>query len=239
MAFPTSATFWLEGLTASSVILVAVITGLISFYKSRKLNAKLLSYLGLTIFFIGLLYLGPFTDFMSVLITDINIEVPPFTIGIYGLLSYMWIGPAIVLAMYIGGELLTPKRKWIIVIVFAAIGVIFEYFLWFYTLETFNFDLPSPGNEVIDSSFVTTFPTFLLMALFIISVLVFNGIGFLIKGIKSTGVLRRKFILLGLGFIVFTVTGAGDSLVNPNIALVIVRLGMISSIILMYYGLKT
>ena len=176
---------------------------------------------------------------MSVLITDINIEVPPFTIGIYGLLSYMWIGPAIVLAMYIGGELLTPKRKWIIVIVFAAIGVIFEYFLWFYTLETFNFDLPSPGNEVIDSSFVTTFPTFLLMALFIISVLVFNGIGFLIKGIKSTGVLRRKFILLGLGFIVFTVTGAGDSLVNPNIALVIVRLGMISSIILMYYGLKT
>ena len=239
MAFPTSATFWLEGLTASSVILVAVITGLISFYKSRKLKAKLLSYLGLTIFFIGLLYLGPFTDFMSVLITDINIEVPPFTIGIYGLLSYMWIGPAIVLAMYIGGELLIPKRKWMIVAVFAAIAVIFEYFLWFHTLETFEFDLPSPGSEVIDSSFVTSYPTFLLMALFIISVLVFNGIGFLIKGIKSTGVLRKKFILLGLGFLVFTIAGAGDSLVNPDIALVIVRVGMISSIILMYYGLKT
>lgn len=239
MAFPTHPTFWLEGLTASAVILVGVIFGLISFYKSIKLKAKLLTYLGLAIFFIGFLYLGPFTDFLSVLITGVNIETPPFTIGIYGILSYVWIAPALILAMYIGGELLIPKRKWIIVIIYAILGIVFEYFLWTQTLSTFNFDLGTVGEEIIDSSFVRTSPAFLLMALFIISIVIFHGIGFLIKSRKSTGIIRKKFLLLGLGFIIFSIAGAGDSLVNPDLTLVIVRLAMISSIVLMYLGLKT
>ena len=56
MALPTSWTFWLEGLTASSVISVGIILGLISIIKARKLKAKLLTVLGLAIFFIGFLY---------------------------------------------------------------------------------------------------------------------------------------------------------------------------------------
>lgn len=236
MALPTSATFWLEGLTASSVILVGIILGLISIFKGRKLKAKLLTVLGLAIFFIGFLYLGPTTDFLTVIITGSNINSVIWGLGIYGILSYLWIAPALVLAMYIGGELLTPKRKWIIVIIYLVLGIVFEYFLWFNTSETFVIDL-LPG-EIIDSSFVTLYPTFLLMAFFILSILIFNGMGFLIKGIKSTGVLRKKFLLLGIGFIIFSVAGAGDSLVNPGIGLVIVRLAMISSIILMYLGLK-
>jgi hypothetical protein len=76
------------------------------------------------------------------------------------------------------------------------------------------------------------------MALFIISILIFHGLGFLIKGLKSTGVIKKKFLLLGIGFIVFSIAGAGDSLVNPGIGLVIVRLAMITSIVLMYLGLK-
>ncbi len=239
MAIPTHLTFWLEGLTASSVILVAVILGLISLFKSKKLGAKLLTYLGLTIFFIGLLYLGPFTDFLLVLITSSNINVPPFGIAFYGILSYLWIAPAIILAMYIGGELLIPKRKWILIIIYSILAVVFEWFLWTDTANTFQFDLPAPGEEIIDSNFNRTSPAFLLMVIFIASIIVFHGIGFISKSIKSTGVIKKKFLLLGIGFLVFSIAGAGDSLVNPDITLVIVRLGMISSIILMYYGLKT
>lgn len=236
MALPTSWTFWLEGLTASSVISVGIILGLISIFKARKLKAKLLTVLGLAIFFIGFLYLGPATDFLTVIITGFNLNSVIWGRGIYGILSYLWIAPALVAAMYIGGELLIPKRKWVIVIIYLVLGIVFEYFLWFHTAETFEIDI-LPG-EIIDSSFVTLYPTFLLMALFIVSILIFHGIGFLAKSIKSTGVLRKKFLLLGIGFIVFSVAGAGDALVNPGIMLVIVRLAMISSIILMYLGLK-
>ena len=237
MALPTSWTFWLEGLTASSVISVGIILGLISIIKGRKLKAKLLTVLGLAIFFIGFLYLGPTTDFLTVIITGSNITSEFWGLGIYGILSYLWIAPALICAMYIGGELLTPKRKWILVIIYLVLGIIFEYFLWFQTDNTFDIPPPLPG-EIIDSSFVMLYPTFLLMALFILSILIFHGIGFLIKAIKSTGVLRKKFLLLGIGFIIFSVAGAGDSLVNPGIGLVIVRLAMISSIILMYLGLR-
>ena len=174
MAFPTSATFWLEGLTASSVILVAVITGLISFYKSRKLKAKLLSYLGLTIFFIGLLYLGPFTDFMSVLITDINIEVPPF----------------------------------------------------------------NPG-DLINAEFVRNYITFYFVAIFLLSSLIFLGIGFAVKAKQSTGELRRKFLYLSLGFIIFVVCGALDSIVTLPVAIGVVRAVMMTFALWMYLGLKT
>ena len=236
MALPTSWTFWLEGLTASSVISVGIILGLISIIKGRKLKAKLLTVLGLAIFFIGFLYLGPTTDFLTVIITGSNITSEFWGLGIYGILSYLWIAPALVMAMYIGGELIIPKRKWILVIIYMVLGIIFEYFLWFQTDNTFVIDLV-PG-EIIDSSFVLLYPTFLLMALFILSILIFHGIGFLIKAIKSTGVLRKKFLLLGIGFIIFSIAGAGDSLVNPGIGLVIVRTAMISSIVLMYLGLK-
>ncbi|MHA1460020.1 MAG: hypothetical protein ACTSO8_00925 [Promethearchaeota archaeon] len=236
MALPTSWTFWLEGLTASSVITVGIILGLISIIKGRKLKAKLLTVLGLAIFFIGFLYLGPTTDFLTVILTGSNITSEFWGLGIYGILSYLWIAPALIMAMYIGGELIIPKRKWILVITYMVLGIVFEYFLWFQTDKTFDIDLV-PG-EIIDSSFVTSYPTFLLMALFILSILIFHGIGFLIKAIKSTGVLRKKFLLLGIGFIIFSIAGAGDSLVNPGIGLVIVRLAMISSIVLEYLGLK-
>ena len=236
MALPTSWTFWLEGLTASSVITVGIILGLISIIKGRKLKAKLLTVLGLAIFFIGFLYLGPATDFLTVIITGSNITSEFWGLGIYGILSYLWIAPALIMAMYIGGELILPKRKWILVIIYMILGIIFEYFLWFQTDNTFVIDLV-PG-EIIDSSFVTLYPTFLLMALFILSILIFHGMGFLIKAKKSTGVLRKKFLLLGIGFIIFSIAGAGDYFVNPGICLVIVRLAMISSIVLMYFGLK-
>ena len=234
MAIPTDPFFWLEGLSASAVIIVGVILGFISIIRASRLKAKLLIILGFAIIFMGFLYMGPFVDFLSVLITDSNIPE-----WLYPRLSYTWIAPAVILGMYIGGELLTPKRKWVIVGIFIVISAVYLYFLWGWDVyDNFEFDY-IPGEEIIDSSFKLLSPLFLLMVLIIISVLVFNGIGFLIKSGKSTGVLRKKFLLLGLGFVIFTVAGAGDSLVAPGIGLVIVRIGMITSVILMYLGLKS
>ena len=229
---------WLEGLTASGIILSAFIFGALSFYHAKKLNAKLLLYAGLIIVFIGLFWLGPFSDFLFVLITGHNLEPYPPVVGLYGLLSYVWVAPAITVAMYLGGELIMPKKKWYLIGVYTVLGVIFEYFLWFDTMGTFKFNPYISGSQITDSSFNTSSVAFLLVALFLVSVLIFEGIGFLIKAKQATGVLKKKFRFLSLGFTIFVVCGALDALVAPGPLLGIIRGVMMTFALWMYLGLK-
>jgi hypothetical protein len=226
---------WLDGLTATGIILSATIFGLLSFYRANKLGAKLLAWAGLTMFFVGFLWLGPFLDFIMVVFFHTNIT----PIYLYAILSYLWVAPALVVAMYLGGSLMFPKKKWIIVGIFVVLGLVFEYFLWFQTSESFTLTLINPGEDLIDASFVRTHPTFLMVALFLVATLILLGIGFFIKAKQATGDLRKKFIYLGLGFTIFVVCGALDSIVPPGIAIGFVRGVMMTFALWMYLGLKT
>ncbi len=225
----------LDGLTASGIILSATIFALLSLYKSIKLKAKLLTWAALTMLFIGFLWLGPFIDFILVIFTETNITPTP----LYSILSYMWVAPAIVVSMYLGGSLLIPKKKWFLVGSMIVLGVIFEYFLWFYTTDSFTWVLVTPGQDLIDASFVRAHPTFFLIAFFLVVSLVFLGFGFLLKAKQATGELRKKFIYLALGFIIFVVCGALDSIVPPGIAIGFVRGVMMTFALWMYLGFKT
>ncbi len=225
----------LDGLTATGIILSATFFALLSLYKSIKLKAKLLTFAALTMLFVGFLWLGPFIDFILVTFTGTNIT----PIYLYSLLSYLWVAPTLIVAMYLGGELLIPKKKWILVGAFIILGIIFEYFLWFQTNESFTWTLTNPGQDLIDASFIRDHPTFLLVALFLVSALVFLGIGFFIKAKQATGELRKKFFYLGLGFTIFVVCGALDSIIPPGIAIGFVRGLMMTFAFWMYLGLKT
>ena len=225
----------LDGLTASGIILSATIFALLSLYKSIKLKAKLLTWAAFTMLFIGFLWLGPFIDFILVTFTGTNITPTYF----YSILSYMWVAPALVVSMYLGGSLLIPKKKWFLVGSILVLGIIFEYFLWFQTTDAFTWVLVTPGQDLIDASFVRTHPTFLLIAFFLLVSLFFLGFGFLIKAKQATGELRKKFIYLALGFIIFVVCGALDSIVPPGIAIGFVRGLMMTFALWMYLGFKT
>ena len=225
----------LDGLTATGIILSATIFALLSLYKSIKLKAKLLTFAALTMLFVGFLWLGPFLDFILVTFTSTNIT----PIELYSLLSYTWVAPVLVVAMYLGGELLIPKKKWILVGAFIVLGTIFEYFLWFQTDQSFTWTLNNPGEGLIDASFIRDHPTFLLVALFLVTALVFLGIGFLIKAKQATGELRKKFIYLALAFIIFVVCGALDSILTLPVAIGFVRVVMMTFALFMYLGLKT
>ena len=189
----------------------------------------------LTIILIGLLWLGPTADFLKILMTDTNID----PVWVYPLLSYMWAAPAIILGMYIGGELLMPKKKWILVGIFIVISIAYEYFLFSNPQDSFEYVVPSPlGSDIIDtSSNYGNFTSYFLIV-FILSILIFNGFGFLVKAKQATGVLRKKFLYLSIGFIVFAIIVIFDSIVPPMIALFIVRFGIIVSSILLYLGIK-
>ncbi|MFX1587667.1 MAG: hypothetical protein ACFFC1_05905 [Promethearchaeota archaeon] len=225
---------WLNGISALGVLTINIIIGFYGLYKASKLKAKLLTVTALTIISIGLLWLGPTTDFINILINDTNID--PY---IYPLLSYMWAALGITLGMYIGGELLIPKKKWILVGIFLIMSIAYEYFLFSSPQLSFEYDIPTPGTDIIDTSSNYGYPTAYFLIVFILSILIFNGIGFLVKAKQATGILRKKFLYLAIGFIVFAIIVAFDSVVPPMVAVFIVRFGIIISSILIYLGIKT
>ena len=227
----------LNGISALGVVSVNLLIGFYSLYKANKLKAKLLTVTSLTIIFIGLLWLGPTVDFIKILLIDgTNIE----PVWVYPLLSYMWAAPGITLGMYIGGELLMSKKKWILVGIFLVISIAYEFFLFWDPVSSFKFTVPAPlGSDLIDTSSNYSYFTSYFLIVFILSILIFNGIGFLVKAIQATGVLRKKFLYLSFGFIVFAVIVTFDSVFPPMVALFYVRFGVIISSILLYLGIRS
>ncbi len=217
-------------------MLIGCIVGLFIVYKAKKLGANLLFYLGMLAILAGLAFLGVFLDFLTVIFTEKNMDNP---YGLVGLLSYIWVGPLIVLAIHIGAELMVPKKKWHITSIYLVLMIIFEIILFLNPLESLNFVYPSKSGEaLIDYNLKLTTPAGILMIIFLASVILFLGIGFLIKAIQATGDIRKKFLFLSLGVFLYSIFGLFESLTEPGVALIFIRLGYISGPVFMYFGLK-
>jgi len=227
---------WIDGITASGVVVFGIVIGLFFFYEARKRKAKLLVFLGLANLFAGLMFLGVFLDFLFVLILGQNI----INNGIVALLSYIWFGPVILSAMYIGAELIAPKLIIPIITIFLIISIIFEIVIFIDPGNSFNF-IPSipkpPSKNLIDYNVNLLTLAGILMGGLLLPVLVFLGFGFLYKAFQSSGEIRKKFLLLSAGSIFFCIFGLLEGLTAPGILVIFVRLGYASSFILMYFGL--
>ncbi|MFW9898892.1 MAG: hypothetical protein ACFFDO_06495 [Candidatus Thorarchaeota archaeon] len=228
---------FVDGITATGIILFSVIFGIISFYHARKLEAKLLGVAGLVMINIGLFWLGPATDFFMVMLTGKNISPE----HLYGWLSYVWVAPGVIGAFYLGSELMIPEWKKVIVGIYTVLGIIFEILIWTNPIGptgAFEFN-PYAEGDLIDSSFNRSNLAFYLVAIFLVSVLVFLVIGFAIKAKQAMGELRKKFTYLFIGFLIFFICGLADSLFAPGLYLGIWRGAMMTFAVWMYLGLKT
>ena len=235
MAIDLDLNGWIDGITASGVVVFGIVIGIFFFYKSRKRKAKLLAYLGMAILFAGLMFLGVFLDFLFVLIVQQNIV----NNGTVALISYIWFAPVIISAMYIGAELLTPKIKKPIFIIFFILSFIFEVIIFIDHINSFKFNpaIPLPPDNLIDYNVNLLSLAGILMGGLLLLVLVFLGLGFLYKAFQSSGVIRKNFFLLSAGSISFCIFGLLEGLIAPGPLVIFVRLGYVSSFILMYYGL--
>ena len=157
---------------------------------------------------------------------------------IYVWLSYIWIAPAVTIALYLGAELMVPEKKKIIVGIYAVLGIIFEILLFSMPYEVFTFGDPAPG-DLTDSGFNRLNPAYWLIVLFLLSLLIFLAIGFAIKAKQATGELRKKFLYLSIGFLIFFICGVADGLFLPGIYLAAWRGAMMTFALFMYLGLKT
>jgi hypothetical protein len=228
---------WSNGITASGVFLFSCLFGLFFIYKSLKRKSRLLFMLGLVYFCAGLVYIGDTLDFITVLVTSENIANPMVYIG---LLNWMWFPGAVVPAMYIGAELIVPKQKWIIIIVYLVLGIVFEVFLFLDPTAAITFDIPTdiPPTDLINDNLVFESIPSLIALVFLLSILLFLGIGFLSKGIKSSGDIKKKFFSLSAGAFIYTIGAVFDGLLEPGFYLIFVRAAMILSAFFFYYGLK-
>ena len=228
---------WIDGITASGVLIFGVIFGLFFIYRAKKTKAKLLTYLGLANMLAGLMFLGVFIDFLFVLITNENIVNNS---GIVAILSYIWFAPVMITAMYIGAELLTPSKKKYIVLISIIISLVFEILIFMDPLGSFNFDpIPPtlPTENLIDYNVNLMTFAGIIMGIMLIAVLIFLGLGFLYKGFQSSGVIRKNFLLLSVGSICFCIFGLLEGLTEPGFMVIIVRMGYLSSFWFMYFGL--
>jgi len=227
---------WIDGLTATGVVLFGLIFGSFFIFKSKKSEINILTFLGLATFFAGLMYLGVFLDFLIVLITQNNITN---IYGIVALLSYIWLAPAIIISIYIGTRLLNFEKKWYLLTIFVVLGIIFDCIIFLDPFSAFNFDPPTiPGDTLIDYNVNTFSVAGILMAIFLLSVTMILGVGFLIKSIRSSGVLRTKLFLISMGSISFCIFGLIEGLTAPDIYVIIVRIGYLVSFWLLYFGLR-
>jgi hypothetical protein len=228
---------WIDGITASGVVLLGIIFGLFFIYKSRKTGAKLLFYLGLANMLAGLMFLGVFLDFLLVLFLKHNME----NNGMVAILSYIWFAPVIITAMYIGAELLIPKIKQHILIIVLVISILFEIVIFMDPLNSFNFNPEpplDPTKNLIDYNVNLLTLAGMLMGGLLFLVIIFLGFGFIIKGLKSSGVIRKKFLFLSAGSLCFCIFGLLEGLIVPGILVIFVRVGYLSSFWFMYLGLK-
>ena len=148
---------FLEGITTVSAVISGSFLGLFFFYKAKKLEARLLSVAGLMMIFVGLLWLGPASDFITYLLTETHIDYQ--INATYGILSYMWVGPAFVFAIVVGSEVMIPNKKKLVIYFAIIFSIIFEIILFTDRLNTFRFSV-APG-DLIDSRFVYFSPSFI------------------------------------------------------------------------------
>ncbi len=210
--------------------------GIMIIYRSRKLKAPLLTHMGLTIFFAGLLILGPCCDFLMIILTGRNIDN---RYALVGILSGFSAAPATIFGIYVGAELMTPRKKWYIVSIFLVLGVLWEIILFLDPMSSLTFTYPGKsGEDVIDTQVVYGSPLFLISITFLFSLLIFNGLGYLFKSIQSSGMIRKRFLLLSIGYLIYVTCFVLETYISLGIVLVIIRSTLIICFWLWYIGLK-
>ncbi|MHA1147147.1 MAG: hypothetical protein ACTSR8_02770 [Promethearchaeota archaeon] len=228
---------WLNGCTALLVVSFCAFFSVGFYFRARKLKADLLKWGAGMGLFVGLLWLGPTTDFLLVVITDHHISYY-FDESMYGVLSYIWVGPAFLCGIYVGSELIAPEKKKAMFLLFIPLAILFTIILIIDRENTFTFTLSE--GDLIDSQFVYFSPAFILIATFLSFIFIFNGIGALNKALKSTGEIRKRFLYLAITFFLFVVVAIFDAFIDANNlgVLYIVRLGMICCAWGIYLALK-
>ncbi len=224
----------LEGIITIGDYALGVSMGIFALYKATKTEAKILHYFGITILFLSQLYFATILDFLVLISTGKNMDN---SFGLFSLLTYIWIGPTIILGMYIILEVTIPEKKWYILPIYLVLSVVFEILLFLDPINSFKISYTTPDGGITHSSLVFGI-LFVVLSFIFVSAFILFGVGFFVIGVQTTGILRKKFIILSYAFIAFLTLGAVDILTTPGIYVIFLRMGELSCSVVFYFGIK-
>jgi hypothetical protein len=226
---------WVNGITGTFSFLLGTILGISIIYQTRKIEARLLLIMGINILITGFFWFEIFCDFISVILTTNNLPNPNGWLGVFYL---MWSPIAFLISLYIFGELFYPEKKKYFMIPFLILGIIYELYIFIAPLSSFTFDYPSvSGERLIGIEFTSFTLPFIINYLLVLVGLIVFGFGYLIKGLRSKGVIKKKLLLLSVGYFLFIAFPLFALFVSGYIVY-LVRIGMVSSFFFFYFGLK-
>ena len=233
---PLSPFGWAIGFLALGTISFCTIFGLWIIYRSRKLNAKLLAYMGLVIILSGFIFMGVTCDFITVLITGRNMENKH---GEFNIISFFWAAPMAIISLYIFTELVvSEKKRKPILIIFSVSAVIYSLLIFLDPINSFNTNLPGKPGEVLLQSNIVIGSPLSYFTLFGILVCIMCALGYFRVSIKSKGIIRKKYFYLSLGYLLWITAAILESFFVSGVFIIFVRIMFTSSTVLWYSGLR-
>ncbi|MFX1238526.1 MAG: hypothetical protein ACFFAS_17715 [Promethearchaeota archaeon] len=238
------------GLTSVAIVLSSLLFGLICIVRGIRYRTKLLTIAGINVIFMGSYWLGPSVEIFAVMLLNVHLDPP----DLYILLSYSQIPFGIIFMGILAGELVMPNYKGAVLGSLTCLAFIYMAGLYTSLYMTMNeiayfpgyiINVPPDLNHIIDG-YPTPYSLCLYIAIFgDFTVLFLEAGGCLIKAYQSTGLLRRKFILLAIGFSLFVFGGLSDIVIDTETTdwgiywLAMSRSVMCFMGIFIYLGLKT
>jgi len=227
---------WINGLTATGIFVFGGCLGIFFIYQSRKTNAKLLLDLSLFLMLTMWVYWGVCFDFFTLIFTG-TVWFPQDSAIEDLRTKFVWVAGGLMsmAGINIGAKILAPNKKWYFLSIIMFLSIIYIIILFLDvrgTIQTIYVN-EIPLGYLIPG---TLAHTIILILVFII--LLFNVSGFFYKATHSTGIIRKKFIFLALGFLLFIIFLTTEGLISEIPILILVRVGIITSYWIIYLGLR-
>ena len=226
---------WLTGTASITVVLINIYFALLIIYKSKKYKAKLLFHFALMILLAGFFYLRRSIEFIFVILTGQNPHFSPFLEFILGL---MWAPLAGAMSLFVFTSLVIPKKKKYILLIFMCLLVTL-FTIWLLNpVDNVKIEYPTnPGEGLTEINVIIGSPSGNLIVLMMFFPLSFGGVGTLIKGIRSEGIVRRKFLFISIATFLSTIVVVLEAF-TLTVLTILYKVGLLISVGLNYYGLK-
>ncbi len=226
----------ISGASASAILLTGYITGLVTIIKGAKQKASLMVWSGLFLVLMGQFYLGTVVSFIKLLLTGTNLTTPYLAAR----LAYTGAPIAITIAMYVGFSMIRPEWRYNMTVFYAASSIFYwlglyvpRYSAWTMEEVIVPYGL-GMGESLVDISLGSW--VLILTALYLVSMLVFNTSGLLVLAKRSSGVIKKKAVIQSIGYFIFVIIGAIDSLVPLGLWIFIPRIIMVLGYIMLAIG---
>ncbi len=226
---------YIAGASASLILLTGYITGFIVIGKGAKQKASLMVWSGVFLVLMGQFYLGTVVNFVKLIITGTNLQIQYLS----GRLAYTGAPISIIVGMFVGFSMIKPKWKHGIVVIYSITAIGYWIGLYLFPQLTLTEFVPDRGyafftDGLMDISLESW--VLILTAFYLVSLLAFNTSGLLIFARKSSGVIRKKLILQSIGYLIFVVIGAVDSLFELAEWIFLPRIVMAAGYIILAVG---